>query len=139
MTWTEQNVNNQTKCGIAKYTLKTPSLDNIEEAYDYPHLQHDIKTLYAINGKYSLVISYFFVSFWFLCWFFMDCTDYHVVGCGDRTVSMWDHRNGNLLIDIEIELPTIGRNIACYTVGGEEDVSIFYGNGFFFNISGIFC
>lgn len=53
----------------------------------------------------------------------MNCVDYHVVGCGDRTVSMWDHRNGNLLIDIEIELPTIGRNIACYTVGG-EDVSI---------------
>lgn len=53
----------------------------------------------------------------------MNCADYHVVGCGDRTVSMWDHRNGNLLIDIEIELPTIGRNIACYTVGG-EDVSI---------------
>lgn len=48
-------------------------------------------------------------------------TDYHVVGCGDRTVSMWDHRNGNLLIDIEIELPTIGQNIGCYTVG--DDVS----------------
>lgn len=47
--------------------------------------------------------------------------DYHVVGCGDRTVSMWDHRNGNLLIDIEIELPTIGQNIGCYTVG--DDVS----------------
>lgn len=48
-------------------------------------------------------------------------TDYHVVGCGDRTVSMWDHRNGSLLIDIEIELPTIGQNIGCYTVG--DDVS----------------
>ncbi|XP_055304817.1 uncharacterized protein LOC129569712 [Sitodiplosis mosellana] len=97
MTWTEQNVNNQTRCSIVKYTLKTPSLDNIDDIFDYSYLQHDINTLYAIN-------------------------DYHVVGCGDRTVSMWDHRNGNLLIDIEIELPTIGRNIACYTVGGGDDV-----------------
>lgn len=56
---------------------------------------------------------------------FVNYSDYHVVGCGDRTVSMWDHRNGNLLIDIEIELPTIGRNIACYTAGGDE-VSIIF-------------
>lgn len=30
---------------------------------------------------------------------------------------MWDHRDGNLLIDVEIELPTIGQNIGCYSVG----------------------
>lgn len=36
---------------------------------------------------------------------------------------MWDHRNGNLLIDVEIDLPTIGRNIGCYTVG--VDVSVY--------------
>lgn len=47
--------------------------------------------------------------------------DYHIVGCGDKTVSMWDHRNGNLLIDFEIDLPTIGQNIGCYTF--EIDVS----------------
>ena len=67
---------------------------------------------------FLLLFIYFYVDY------FVNCADYHVVGCGDRTVSMWDHRNGNLLIDIEIELPTIGRNIACYTVGG-DDVSIF--------------
>ncbi|XP_031637172.1 uncharacterized protein LOC116349739 [Contarinia nasturtii] len=97
MTWTEYNVNNQSRCGIIKYTLKMPTLDNLEDIMDYSDLQHDIKTLITIG-------------------------DYHVVGCGDRTVSMWDHRNGNLLIDIEIDLPTIGHNIACYTVTIGDDV-----------------
>lgn len=57
MTWTEQNVNNQKRCGIVKHTLKTPSLDNIEDIFDYSYLQHDITTLYAINGKDSLFHS----------------------------------------------------------------------------------
>lgn len=49
--------------------------------------------------------------------------DNHIVGCGDRTVSMWDHRNGNLLIDMEIDIPTIGRNLGCYTLGAEVSKS----------------
>lgn len=51
-----------------------------------------------------------------------ELADRHVVGCGDRTISMWDHYNGNLLIDFEIDLPTIGRNIGCFTI--DVDVSI---------------
>lgn len=51
MTWTEHNVNNQTRCGIIKYTLKTPTLDNIEDIFDYSYLQHDINTLFVVNGK----------------------------------------------------------------------------------------
>lgn len=50
--------------------------------------------------------------------------DRHVVGCGDRTISMWDHYNGNLLIDFEIDLSTIGRNIGCFTI--DVDVSVSY-------------
>lgn len=51
MTWTERNVNNQVRCGIAKYTIRTPSFDKIVDIFDYSYLQHDIKTLYELNGK----------------------------------------------------------------------------------------
>lgn len=44
---------------------------------------------------------------------------------------MWDHRNGNLLIDIEIELPTIGYNIGCYSVGDEVSTTFWF---FFFEL-----
>lgn len=148
MTWTEHNVNNQTRCGIIKYTLKTPTLDNIEDIFDYSYLQHDINTLFVVNGKSISNIPDFtsgFKRFWvflqllfllMLFFFGNECTDYHVVGCGDRTVSMWDHRNGNLLIDIEIELPTIGYNIGCYSVGDEVSTTFWF---FFSNWKLISC
>lgn len=134
MTWTEHNANNLTRCGIVKYTLKTPTLDNIEDIFDYSHLQHDINTLFTLNGK--LFIKFFFKSritvhsvilIYLVRFFFLFCkhTDYHIVGCGDRTVSMWDHRDGNLLIDVEIELPTIGQNIGCYSVGVDVSMILF--------------
>lgn len=58
MTWTETNQLNQSKCGMVKYTIKTPLFDGIEEIYDFPHLQHDIKSLYAINGKFHYFINF---------------------------------------------------------------------------------
>lgn len=66
-----------------------------------------------------LYVLFIILSFFF---FVVEQIDRHVIGCGDRTISMWDHYNGNLLIDFEIDLPTIGRNIGCFTI--DVDVSI---------------
>lgn len=95
MTWTEHNVNNQTRCGIVKYTLKSPSLDNIEDIFDYSYLQHDIKTLFAFNGKYST--SVFHLSE-FVVIVFLLFLRYSVDFCEQIT----------MLLDVAIELYQCG-------------------------------
>lgn len=82
--------------------------------------KHCLKSMVSLSIKLD-----FHLPFAFKCenfnYFALSFPDYHIVGCGDKTVSVWDHRNGNLLIDFEIDLPTIGQNIGCYTF--EVDVS----------------
>lgn len=65
MTWTERNVNNQTRCGIVKYTMRTPTFDKIVDIFDYSYLQHDINTLYELNGKNKFHFIFFFNKFFF--------------------------------------------------------------------------
>lgn len=90
MTWTEQNINNQTRCGIVKYTLKQPSLDNIEDIFDYSYLQHDIKSLFAVNGKSIACI--FNVSFPIIIILILT------------TVFFSAHTQITMLLDVAIEL-----------------------------------
>lgn len=120
MTWTELNVNNTTRCGIAKFVFKTPLMDTIEEIVDYPYIQKDIRTMLEINGMSDKFLLFF--VFHSLCRYFNEnCdgflrhVDDRIVGCGERVVAVFDHVTGDLLVHFEIDVPTIGRNLACFT------------------------
>lgn len=82
--------------------------------------KHCLKSMVSLSLKLDSLLPFAF-KYKNFNYFALTFSDYHIVGCGDKTVSMWDHRNGNLLIDFEIDLPTIGQNIGCYTF--EVDVS----------------
>lgn len=46
---------------------------------------------------------------------FLRRIDDHIVGCGERVVAVFDHLTGDLLVHFEIDVSTIGRNLACFT------------------------
>lgn len=35
----------------------------------------------------------------------------HIIGCGENSVSMWNHQTGGLVINIDMNIATIGDNL----------------------------
>lgn len=54
-------------------------------------------------------------SFEFCSFQWFSLLDDLIVGCGERAISVFNHLTGDLHVHFEIDVPTIGRNIACYT------------------------
>lgn len=54
-----------------------------------------------------------------IIYFCVHFIDNHILGCGDRAIAIFDHLSGDLLVHFEIDVPTIGRNLAVYTCNVE--------------------
>lgn len=126
MSWTEQTMT-RTRCGICKYNIKLPDYDSVESILDFAYLQHSIKSMCQMTGKGMHADPNSLQSIMNnLTMFVVVVADNsnQVIGCGDRIVSVWDHRNGDLLMNFEIDLPSIGTNLGCLCIN--YDVSVEY-------------
>lgn len=112
-------MNNVSRCGIVKYTLKSPLWDVIDDIVDYPYIQKDIRSMIEIEGNFRGPNKIWLDNVNILCKLcrtnYVRSVDDLIVGCGDRAISVFNHQTGDLHVHFEMDVPTIGRNIACYT------------------------
>lgn len=142
MSWNEQSVN-RTRTGICKYVIKMPDYDSVDSILDFAYLTHHIKSLFSINGNLKNSTKIFNLYFIKKKYYFYKFTiDNQVIGFGERTLSMWDHRSGNLLMNFQMDLPTTGESLGCQMInyGVRNDLFVYdFYFGFFYNVIFPFC
>lgn len=123
MAWTEQTVLNRSRGGVCKYSLRYPGFETLQNILDFSYVHDAVKNLSCLNGMYyrndfrSNIYIYIFINA-------SSISDSKLLGCGTSHVMMWDHRNGDLLMSLDMNMP-IGVNLGCFMMDVRFVVRLF--------------
>lgn len=121
MAWTEQLNKGKRRTAVCKYSLRRPDIESLHSITEFAAgAQDSVQSLTCFAGKKNTQNEYRWCQC--LCALNNNLFKFHsllsfketkLAALGTTTFSMWDHRSGDLLMKLDLDVP-IGRNLGCF-------------------------